>query len=1024
MQRNSLATKLLCSLVLCLLTIAVIFSSYDAHAIYKGVRMIKNDDGQEIAAANTYDTAGCSSDYDKCKCSSGTIGFDPFGKNDDINWELSNPVCITYSAVSGATLLALEVVSSNACLQPSLAAEAALSAASGVPLSPAMLKRRAQEATKCTVFLGKCFNPPFATCALAAACCGGMTAAIAGTGVAVAALSIIWDQARISFQNGRICGSPWQKWSKTTEDGKERWTKVKGPYHVCLENLFLNNSNSCGLPSLDGVPASSTSLSNKYYRELIYGGMEFNDNGDNACGNPSSWDHDKRIAQLGYDSEFQRYYMTGPATASVYACHRFVTTDRKDQSVQQAYDCCKRRSQNAICIENKTGLGDVLSPYDYEFCELGSRCSVANIVFETYGSTKQSNYICAKTYSVCPYNHLLGGGTEEKKTDLKDLTQVQNFCQFMNHCSKIPILPYIRTTSFEGGFISSACRDMKGDSQNVYGYTSQLIPINTKGFSAPMAQCFKETMENIFLHKAGDTKCFNPDELPTQDGVCVSGYIYKKGGDLPGKSFFLKIQDNLQELLKMCLVFSIIGFGIAILFAVPGEFITRKQLLPFILKIGLVMYFAVGDGWQFGFMQGVLGASSYLSDMTFKIDEDKDLSKLDGCQFPRFNYADQDEDTKYQTTESRWPSYPPTKEYLRTWDTLDCKIARALGFGPEVSVPNLIFMILGGFLTGGLGIVFVIASFFFAFFLISVTIRALHIFLISTTAVVILMYVSPITITLGMFARTKGIFEKWWKELLGYTLQPMILFAYLGVLLTLFDSIVIGEATFTPTTVKIGGRDVVDVYGRIAPKQINCSGTAVDNSIYCIFRIADIKTFPGLEVLGVGLPMLASMNSVKLESIIKAAFLMFIFAKFMDQISGFAAKLVGGTALASDWNVSAVGMAKKSFDTMRSIQQRGMNTVKKHGGTVARAAGEKARSAVNAVGNKGKSVAEIGKSGGQDSVATTTARGQDSAAVKDAGGQDSGAQSAPDGTDSAAKGKTQPEPKTEGQDSPGDTNPR
>ena len=82
-----------------------------------------------------------------------------------------------------------------------------------------------------------------------------------------------------------------------------------------------------------------------------------------------------------------------------------------------------------------------------------------------------------------------------------------------------------------------------------------------------------------------------------------------------------------------------------------------------------------------------------------------------------------------------------------------------MGFGPEVSVPNLLIMIVAGFFTGGLGILFVVGAFLFAFFLISITVRALHIFLISVTAIVIMIYVSPITITLSMFERTKSIFD-------------------------------------------------------------------------------------------------------------------------------------------------------------------------------------------------------------------------------------------------------------------------
>ena len=66
--------------------------------------------------------------------------------------------------------------------------------------------------------------------------------------------------------------------------------------------------------------------------------------------------------------------------------------------------------------------------------------------------------------------------------------------------------------------------------------------------------------------------------------------------------------------------------------------------------------------------------------------------------------------------------------------------------------------------------------------------------------VILLIYVSPLTITCALFERTKGIFENWWKQMLGFILQPMILFAYLGLMLTVFDNLFIGDARFDEQT--------------------------------------------------------------------------------------------------------------------------------------------------------------------------------------------------------------------------------
>lgn len=979
--------------------------------------------------------SGVSFDSGDNICDTGGLEFDPFSSgNKDILWQIDNPTCASYVAAVGASIVGATFASGNLCGDSAIAIETSAQVAAGVPMSPVMIKDRVKEAGACSTMLSA------GNYGQAAACCGAAAATATTFGIAVAALSVIWDVADITYKNARICGHKWSSWEREAISygpaTHNVWKKKKGPHRKCLEKIFLDGAYMVSAaPECNNYigrhPADSSkydhrkTVANKSYRELIYGGIEFDDNGDDACGNPASWDANKRLEILGYNSSKQKYYMTGASNTPVYACHRFLSADRNDQAAKQAYECCKFRSQNALCIENRTGLGSALGPYEHKFCNLGSRCIIKNVTFEVYESRKQPNYLCAKTYSVCPYNHPLGGGTEEEEMEDFDNSVRRNHCQFMNHCAKAPLLPHVRQTDFEGAYISSACKDLKGDSQNFYEYSAQLLPVTIRNFSAPMVQCFKETMENIFLHKAGETVCLDPDEFPDINDQCLSGYKYKKGEDLPGKSFFLKIQDRLQGVIKMGVTLAILFVGIATLFAVPGTHFSRKQLLPFIIKIGLVMYFAIGDGWQFGFMKGVLDSSSYLANITFRpyevptkrtvveTDDDGnevttevtvneiDKTRLDGCQFPRFDYSDNNIATKYEN-----PKYPPGKEYLRIWDTLDCKLAKALGFGPEVSVPNLLFMMLAGFFTGGFGIVFFVASFIFGFLLLSLVVKAIHIFLMSTTAVVILIYVSPITITLAMFKRTKGIFDQWWKQLLGYTLQPLILFAYLGIFIMLFDGVIAGKDLTYSAGIVDG---VEDSYGRREEKTMNCIGDAKNTSVYCIFRRANIDTYSGLEKIGIGIPFLTGMNQDKLNTLIKGGLIMFILSKFIDQISTLAAKLVGGNALQSDWNMN---LASKSYKTLRGIQKRGMRLGKSLAAGVARKGVGAAKSAGRTLGTKGRAVADmearsgVGDTTGRSAGSSTTSSSQGSSGTSksnDGGSDTSGSTGNSGGSSSTGK---------------------
>ncbi len=940
--------------------------------VYEGVRDMHWSSSLNRCIGGGYDEN--SKDH-----SSNVLDFNPFMNNPDVTWEITNGVCAAFIATAVTTIMTTKYISGYVCNNATAGALYSASVAAGVALSPKMIADQAQETAYCSTQAGLCANPATAavSCPLASTCCAGVAATGIATAAAVTALAIIYGVANGAYQKARVCGydgenHPWKSWDTVDSNGNSvstGGTWRKGAYRGSYKKIVQDNIVNGAIPN----------LKDKKYREYIFGGIEYEDNGDNACSMPN-WSNTTKDTVLGYhDKNNLVYYMTGSNEAPVFACYRFLLskgTDEEIASGQAAYDCCTKRSQNVICIENAPNVvGPAGEDYKHVFCEIGQRCNVNGVWYDAYIAQTKSNYACAKTYSGCPYNHPLGGGTEKADySDPNDQSTLQNYCQYMNHCQILPIAPYVVQSSLTGAFFDSSCRDMKGDSQNSYGYSSNLTPVDVRGFSAPMAQCFKETIQNIFFNRAGSTACLDPKEVPNGNGVCSTGYRYKKGDDLStyqksigqsGNSFFVRVQSALQNTIRMALSMAIMFFGISIL--IGGGGITKKQIIPFIVKIAFVMYFATGNEWQSWVLNGVLDGSAQLSDMMFRTDSltgttssnvndgtgqvvtkyvtdaSVDQSKLDGCQFPRYNYADTNESTKYN-----YSAYPPGKEYLRIWDTLDCKIARALGYGVEVSVPNLVMMILGGFLTGGVGVIFVVATFAFAFCLIALTIRALHIFILSTIAIIILFYVSPITITCSMFAKTKGIFDKWWKNVLSFALQPMVLFAYMAIFLTLFDNVIMGDVTF------IGD-------GKNVPKTVSCSGAAANTSVYCIFNLpisgegGSIKTNDQLKILGIGLPVLANMNQTKISSLIKAGVLLFILMSFLDKISDLAKALVGGDAALTSNTMKASDMMSKAQGAASAIQKRGMGALRKQGGAMAKKAGGMARGAISSMGDRGTS---------------------------------------------------------------------
>ena len=852
-------------------------------------------------------------------CQTGQLYFGLM-ESPDREWELTNPVCIAYVATSGVAILAAVTASSYLCQNPQAAALQAASQAAGVVLSPKMIKDRAKESFACARFSLTCASSggtDAADCGFAASCCTGTAVTLATTGAAVGALRIIWKAAIDSQKNAHICGETWNTWQERSAKQTDSSDGVGIPDYQdgALPNntMYVHGEGDLSyqkkLEDKYKNGAMTLAITNQEYREFIYGGMEKEDSGDGSCQNPASWSDATKDKILGFHDGNQRYYMRGPAMASNYACGRFLLhkgTSQEKIDAKAAYECCKQRSQETLCIEEGSSS---------RFCKLGDRCKVRDVWYEIRAARTVPNYICATTYSVCPYNHNMGGGTEIASYDDK-YRILLNHCQYLKHCTKKPDVPYIRTSDLDGAWISGACFDLKGDSQNEYEYNGPLTMVNkTRNFSAPMAQCFKETLENLFINKAGNTKCASPDEEPDQNGNCSTGYLYKAGDIVVGQqSFFQVIQKHLQTAIKLVMTIAITVAGIAVLLS--GTPWDKKTIIMFIVKLGLVSYFALGTAWQDYFFRGVSSASTDLAQIFMKIDQGVAANDQDGCQFPRFNYAfvDGAAGSKYDS-----PSYPIGKEYLQIWDMLDCKIARALGFGPEVSVPNLIVMILAGLITNGFGLVFFVATFVFAFYLIALTVRALHIFLISSMAITIMIYISPITITACLFKKTENIFKSWRTNLVSFALLPVILFAYLGILITIFDKTMIGDAKF------IGD-------GKANPKHIDCSvGNAGNNSIYCIFQFNDVKTNNALSPIGITLPVLFGMNQAKLATIIKAALLMFIFTKFLDRIVEVAKQMLGGVGLDSQ-SKGAVEMMGAAFGFAKNVQSRGSRATKKWGG--------------------------------------------------------------------------------------------
>ncbi len=450
-------------------------------------------------------------------------------------------------------------------------------------------------------------------------------------------------------------------------------------------------------------------------------------------------------------------------------------------------------------------------------------------------------------------------------------------------------------------------------------------------------------------------------------------------------SFFSKMQNSLQDIVKMILVFSVTFLGMNILIG-KTDVRNKKELMMYVLKIGLVLYFATGDAWQTIFFKGVYGASNEFSMMVFKINAGDDEKKRDGCQFGYISNSNGE-----QISSGRL--YPPGKEYLALWDTLDCKIMRYLGFGPEASVANIVMVILAGYFTGTIGIYFAMAVMFFGFFFLAATLRALHIFLASAVSIIIMVFVSPLIIPLCLFEKTKSIYTGWLKELISFCLQPMILFAYIAFFITIMDKTMVGSATYAgPGPNKALSCSVYcqNLNGSIEPYTASGEPPACDqkgqkevdpmnDSVACLISANTFGKFPGLALIGVSIPIMTGIfdNSAKekILTILKGALMMFLLHQFMDEITNITSALIGGTALPGT-KANALDMFTKAVGFVSEVSKRVGGGIKQGGKKANEKRKEMSKGASDSA-NSGKSTEDASTSRGGGGKEDSVKKGED-----------------------------------------------
>ena len=832
-----------------------------------------------------------------------------------------------------------------------------------------------------------------------------------------------------------VCGSNWLTWGNQEvveeieknggcgEDDKcAKYENIKdyypelgafnGSYKYEVLKCLHNKNDCANIQCKNKVDSTCTpfgdytenfTINDKIYREILYDGEEI------AVGNCK----DPRPEALKYDVNTnlesgqlprQLYYFRGLKPAN-YACERFLLYRKKvGDEFDEAFNCCKKASQNICIIHNTKNLSALCSPK--------AKCKIDDVELLIKESTDENDktvYYCASTYNLCPYNFNIESGTEQAyiferkiKDEDKDkynqcinssqeenceitfedncikdektnkfyktcYGKIKNFSQYRRHCTIIEDERY-REIVFESShppFLDKSCINSVGSSHNTYGYASysgyDRSPLLYKfSLSAPAVECFTETMKNFLLNKAGHTQCRNAELMPDENEECPDGqYKYKMGqvitkyDDPDYERPLNKLINFIHNVVIATTSLMITLYGYNVLFK-GGKLGGRGDFIIMMLKIAVVVTLVNSTFWYDMLFNFTYSLSETFSNAVSKIgfettiDKKGNFIKDDGCFFGDINdiipssaTSDVQEAAK-KYNDNRHDKYPAGRKYIAFFDTLDCKMAKYLGYrditkGGE-NIGSLLHLI-------GLSVVWpfsiiiyiAISSILIALLLFNFIIKVVYFFAGATIAMTMLLFLAPLIIPTILFNKTKKIFDKWLKNLLGFALQPMILVAYISISIMIIDNFTLGDGIFTGDApyknlicgyvckdkktgnikayatndygVKEAIKDAeqktdlsekVEILNQIFVNVSEDGCTLGENDEITKIKRNSMLCFisnPVTETGWFGIPKIVDVFSNDVTTFLRLAFLLFILNNLLNTIPGIASVLTGGSGV-------------------------------------------------------------------------------------------------------------------------------
>ncbi|MDG7056940.1 MAG: type IV secretion system protein [Wolbachia endosymbiont of Penenirmus auritus] len=437
-------------------------------------------------------------------------------------------------------------------------------------------------------------------------------------------------------------------------------------------------------------------------------------------------------------------------------------------------------------------------------------------------------------------------------------------------------------------YVSEACYNQAG--------SKSLAPVP---ITSMIVQCIKESLDNLVAGR------------DSSGNLLEDEHENKKG------SFLSVAQKKLKNTVTAVLVLALILFSIK---AMSGGVRSPQEMYMLIIKFALVVYFTTGDTMSHYYGE-LTKLSNGLSEIVLKASsESKGI-----CNY--------NAGTDYEYTRNgKRISY----SYLAPWDRLDCRILFYLGapldgIGGKIGTGSvgILAVLLGaapvllaagsiiGIIFAGGQILVALACIFMAVMMMMVILWMCYVFILSLVALSVIIILSPLFIPMVLFQHTKGYFDGWLKELITYSLYPVMLFAFLSFMFIACDKIYFKNLNFEPD--KLYEEKQVELSGGHKKQWFKLKSGECDNNEDTLACMMQNYSFKKSSVLGLFDFTYMEFSSSLIGELLKLALILFLFYHFLHILPGMAAELSGNYRAALGSGDTPAKMMSKAVSTGKAI---------------------------------------------------------------------------------------------------------